>query len=66
MKTKLSAGLLALFFGGFGIHCFYLGQTLKGVMYFLFCWTFIPSFFALIDFLAIIIMPIETFNKRFN
>ena len=30
-KTKLVAGLLALFLGGFGIHNFYLGYTKKAI-----------------------------------
>lgn len=39
--------LLALFLGGLGAHQFYAGHTAKGVMYALFCWTFIPAFLAL-------------------
>ncbi len=30
-KSKLTAGLLGIFLGGFGIHNFYLGYTGKGV-----------------------------------
>lgn len=35
-KNKTTAGLLALFLGGLGVHKFYLGQTLAGVLYLLF------------------------------
>lgn len=31
-KSKIAAGLLALFLGGIGIHNFYLGYTKKGVV----------------------------------
>lgn len=31
-KSKLAAGLLGIFLGGFGIHNFYLGYTTKGVI----------------------------------
>ena len=31
-KSKLVAGLLGLFLGGFGIHNFYLGFTSKGII----------------------------------
>ena len=31
-KSKLAAGLLGLFLGGWGIHNFYLGFTNKGVI----------------------------------
>ena len=30
-KSKLVAGLLGIFLGGFGVHSFYLGYTKKGV-----------------------------------
>lgn len=30
-KSKIAAGLLGVFLGGFGIHNFYLGYTSKGV-----------------------------------
>lgn len=32
-KSKIAAGLLAIFLGGLGIHKFYLGQTGQGVLY---------------------------------
>ena len=41
--------LLALFVGGFGIHKFWLSEIVPGVLYLLFCWTFIPSIIALIE-----------------
>ena len=31
-KSKVAAGVLALFLGGFGIHNFYLGYTSKGLI----------------------------------
>ena len=30
-KSKLAAGLLGIFLGGFGVHNFYLGYTGKGI-----------------------------------
>jgi TM2 domain-containing membrane protein YozV len=47
-KSKVVAGVLALFLGGLGIHRFYLGQW-WGLFYLLFCWTFIPSIIALVE-----------------
>ena len=41
--------LLALFVGGFGIHKFWLSEIVLGVLYLLFCWTFIPTIIALIE-----------------
>lgn len=52
IKSKIVAGILALFFGGIGIHKFYLGQIGMGILYILFCWTFIPAFVAFIEALV--------------
>lgn len=41
--------LICLFFGGFGIHCFYAGKNLKGFLMLVFCWTLIPAFVAFFD-----------------
>lgn len=48
-KNPTTAVLLALFLGGLGIHKFYLGQTGLGILYLIFCWTYIPSFIGLIE-----------------
>lgn len=66
MKSKTSTALLAIFLGGFGIHRFYLGQTLLGILYLLFSWTFIPAFIGLIDFVVFLVMDEEKFNAKYN
>ena len=49
-KKNVTTGvLLALFLGGFGAHKFWLGNPAAGVLYLLFCWTFIPSLVAVLD-----------------
>jgi hypothetical protein len=48
-KSKLVAGLLALFGGGLGLHSFYLGYTTKGIMHLLLCFTGISAIWALIE-----------------
>ena len=32
MKSKMVAGLLGIFLGGFGVHRFYLGYTKMGII----------------------------------
>ncbi|MDE6788193.1 MAG: TM2 domain-containing protein, partial [Ruminococcus sp.] len=32
LKSKMAAGLLGIFLGGWGIHNFYLGYTTKGII----------------------------------
>lgn len=66
MKSKTTAALLALFLGGLGIHRFYLGKGITGVLYLLFCWTFIPAIFALIEALNLLLMSEAVFNNRYN
>ena len=46
---QLAAGLLAIFLGDLGIHHFYTGQTLRGVLHILFCWTGVPAIIGLIE-----------------
>ncbi len=48
-KSEVSAVLLAFFLGSFGAHRFYLGETGWGILYLLFCWTFIPHLIAFVE-----------------
>lgn len=48
-RNRGLAVLLALLFGWFGVHKFYVGQVGRGFVYMLFSWTFIPFLFSLID-----------------
>ncbi|HMG82735.1 MAG TPA: NINE protein [Ferruginibacter sp.] len=66
MKSKTTAAILAFFLGGLGIHRFYLGQSGKGFLYLIFCWTFIPSIIALVDFIVFLTMDESAFNAKYN
>lgn len=66
MKNKVVAGLLAIFFGDFGVHKFYLGQTGQGLLYLVFCWTFIPGIIGFIEGILYIAQSDDAFNARFN
>ena len=41
--------LLAVFLGSFGIHKFYAGKPIQGLLHILFCWTAIPHVLAIIS-----------------
>lgn len=47
--NQIAYGLFALFLGGFGVHKFYVGKVGLGIVYLLFCWTFIPAIIALVE-----------------
>ncbi len=49
IKNHVTAGLLALLLGGIGVHKFYCGKTGWGVVYLLFCWTWIPMIVGFIE-----------------
>ena len=65
MKNKTTAGLLALFLGGIGVHKFYLGKA-SGIWYLLFCWTFIPVIVAFIEAISLFTMSEEEFDEKYN
>jgi hypothetical protein len=48
-KSKSVAIVLALLLGGLGLHKFYLGKPVQGILYLVFCWTFIPAVLGIID-----------------
>ncbi len=66
MKSRIVATILALVFGGLGVHRFYLGQNFKGVMYLLFCWTGVPAIIALIDTVRYWAKSEDEFNAKYN
>ena len=64
-KSRGVAILLRFFLGGLGIHKFYLGQAGQGLLYVLFCWTLIPAFIALIEFILLLFMSDKTFAAKY-
>jgi len=65
-RTRGTAALLAFFFGGIGIHKFYLGRPGLGILYCLFCWTFVPAFLAFIDLVILLCASEESFDRQYN
>lgn len=65
MKNKYIAALLAFFLGGLGANKFYLGESKRGIIRLLLCWTFIPSFLGLIDGIKYIFTTNEDFQAKY-
>ncbi|MFU2319153.1 TM2 domain-containing protein [Rahnella sp. PCH160] len=65
-KSRVTAALLAFFLGAFGAHKFYLGKIGQGFLYLIFCWTFIPSIIAFIEFIIYLCDSDENFAKKYG
>ncbi len=66
MRNRTAALLICFFGGYFGIHKFYLGQNVQGVLYLIFSWTFIPGLISFFEFLGLCFMSDRQFDARFN
>lgn len=66
MKDKTTAFILAWFLGGLGVHKFYLNQSGMGLLYLLFCWTFIPAFIAFFEGIVYLMTDQQTWDARHN
>lgn len=66
MRDRWTAIALAFFLGGIGVHRFYLKQWLLGIVYLLFCWTFIPTILGLLDGVVWLVRDENSFNERYN
>lgn len=81
MKNKLVTAFLALTFGVFGVHRFYLGQKVWGILMFLaamlgilllaapakpFPFIIVPAMIGFIDAILFVVMPQEDFHQKYN
>src|SRR5258707_6607558 len=48
-RDEIAGVLLAIFLGGLGIHRFYLGETVPGILYLVFSWTGIPTIIGWVE-----------------
>lgn len=58
------AGILGILCGGLGIHKFYMGNIMPGVVYLLLCWTGIPGILGLIEGIIYLMDTDEAFQAR--
>lgn len=66
IKDRLAAGLLAIIGGWFGLHKFYTGKKLLGVIYFLFSWSVLPAIIGIIEGILYLLMTDEEFDRKYN
>ena len=65
IQRKLIQSALAIFLGTWGAHKFYQGKTWQGVLYFLFCWTTLPTWISFAEGLRYLFMPVEDFYEQY-
>lgn len=64
-KSKTTAALLALFLGGIGVHYFYMGKHIPGLVFLVLCWTWVPALLALVQAIMMFTMTEEQFNAKY-
>ena len=64
VKSKVTAGVLALLLGGFGVHKFYLGKIGMGILYLVFCWTYIPALVSFVEGIIYLCLSDENFSRK--
>jgi len=64
--NKVALVLLTFFLGGLGVHKFYLGKYVQGVIYFLFSWTLIPGIIAFVEFIIYAFTSEERLQEKYT
>lgn len=64
IKSKIAAGILAIFLGGIGIHKFYMGKVGMGLLYLIFCWTGVPGVIGFIEGVIYLCSNDENFQLK--
>lgn len=63
-KSTFLAGLLALLLGNFGVHKFYMGDNVWGIIYLIFFWTGIPALLGLVEGIILVSNAIKADNSN--
>jgi len=65
-RSRIAAALFAILLGGIGVHKFYLGKIGMGILYLVFCWTFIPAIVGFIEGIIYLTMSDEAFAAKYG
>ncbi|MDQ0428406.1 TM2 domain-containing membrane protein YozV [Planomicrobium stackebrandtii] len=65
-KSKVVAGLLAILLGTFGVHKFYFGKWIQGILYLIFFWTYIPALLGIIEGIRYLVLSDDDFAQKYD
>ena len=65
-KSKTTAALLAIFLGSFGLHKFYLGQVVWGLLYLFLFWSSISMILGFIEGIYYLTMSDKDFAAKYS
>lgn len=65
-KSKMTAALLAIFLGSFGLHKFYLGQVVWGLLYLFLFWSSISMILGFIEGIYYLTMSDKDFKAKYH
>jgi TM2 domain-containing membrane protein YozV len=65
-KSKVAAGMFAIFLGCVGTHRFYIGEIGMGILYLVFCWTGIPALAGFIEGIIYLTMSDEAWDVKMS
>jgi len=65
-KSKVVAGILAILIGGLGIHHFYLGSVMAGVILIILSCCGVGPLIGLIEGILLLVMSDQDFDAKYN
>ena len=65
-NKRVTAGILAILLGSFGVHKFYMGSTGLGILYLCFFWTGLPGIAGLIEGALMLARTDKEFETRYG
>ncbi len=65
-KPLMTTILITYFLGSLGIHHFYLGNKMKGIIFLVFSWTLIPAIISFISVIGMTRGSVQELNAKYG
>ena len=66
ISKRIAFALFAILLGGIGVHKFYVKEYGWGVIYLLFCWTYIPAILGIVEGIMALCKTDEEFCETYG